>query len=76
MNWNFLNYSCLSEPHPIYKFNKPKYFQLMKDYSIKLSKNFKFVRIDLYELENEIRLGELTFIPMNSFFFVKTKKMK
>lgn len=45
MNWNFLNYSCLSEPHPVYKFNKPKYFQLMKEYSIKLSKNFKFVRI-------------------------------
>ena len=74
MNWNFLNFSCLSEPHPTYVYKKPKFFELMKEYSMKLSKNFKFVRVDLYELENEIRLGELTFIPMNSFFYCKSKK--
>ena len=73
MNWNFLNFSCLSQPHPTYKYIKPKFFELMKEYSMKLSKNFKFVRVDLYELENEIRLGELTFIPMNSFFYCKNK---
>ena len=42
----------------------------MKKYASKLSKDFKFVRVDLYELENEIRLWELTFIPMNSFFLL------
>ena len=45
----------------------------MKIYARKLSKDFKFVRVDLYELENEIRLGELTFIPMNIFFWCKNK---
>jgi hypothetical protein len=45
----------------------------MKTYTRKLSKDFKFVREDLYELENELRLGELTFIPMNSFFWCKNK---
>ena len=40
----------------------------MKTYARKLSKDFKFEREDLYELENEIRLGELTFISKNSFF--------
>ena len=45
----------------------------MKTYARKLSKDFKFVREDLYELENEIRLGELTFTPMNSFFWCKNK---
>ena len=45
----------------------------MIEYSKKLSKDFKFVRVDLYELENEVRLGELTFIPMNSFFYCKNK---
>ena len=45
----------------------------MKKYASKLSKDFKFVRVDLYELENEIRLGELTFIPMNSFFYCKSR---
>ena len=33
----------------------------------------KFVRVDLYELENEVRLGELTFIPMNSIFTCENK---
>ncbi len=47
----------------------------MRIYARKLSKDFKFVREGLYKLENEIRLGELTFIPMNSFFCVKIKVM-
>ena len=45
----------------------------MKTYAKKLSKGFKFVKKDLYELENEISLGELTFIPMNNFFWCKNK---
>jgi hypothetical protein len=73
MNWKFINFFCLSDPHPKYHYPKPKLFELMKEYATKLSKNFKFVRVDLYELENEIRLGELTFIPMNSFFYCKSK---
>ena len=73
MDWKFLNFSCLSEPNPTYKYKKPKLFELMKEYSSKLSSDFKFVRVDLYELENEVRLGELTFAPMNSGFFCKNK---
>ena len=74
MNWEFLNYHCLSKPHPKKKYDKPKLFDLMKEYASKLSKNFRFVRVDLYEINKEIRLGELTFSPMNSFFFCKQKK--
>lgn len=74
MNWTFINLHCLSEPHPKYHYPKPKFFELMKKYAIILSKDFKFVRIDLYELKNEIRLGELTFAPMNSFFYCKNKE--
>ena len=73
MNWTPLNFSCLSEPHPYYNYSKPKLFELMIEYSKKLSYDFKFVRVDLYELKNEVRLGELTFIPMNSFFYCKNK---
>ena len=76
MNWKFLPFHCLSKPHPKYNYPKPKFFELMKNYSIKLSKDFKFVRVDLYESENEVRLGELTFIPMNSFFYCKNKKQE
>ena len=74
MNWNFLNLSCLSYPHPTYKYIVPKHFDLMKNYAKQLSSDFKFVRVDLYELENEIRLGELTFIPNNGFFFCNNIK--
>ena len=74
MNWNSLNFTCLSKPHPTYQYSKPKFFELMKEYSKKLSSDFKFVRVDLYELENEVRLGELTFIPMNSFFYCENKQ--
>ena len=38
----------------------------MKKYSRKLAKPFKLVRVDLYEINGEIRLGELTFTPFNS----------
>ena len=74
MDWNFLNFHCLSEPHPTIKYPKPKFFEEMKEIARKLSADFRFVRVDLYELETEVRLGELTYTPMNSFFYCKNKK--
>ena len=46
----------------------------MKEIAQKLSKKFKFVRVDLYQLKNEVRLGELTFTPMNSIFLCQNKE--
>ena len=74
MDWNLLKFKCLSKPHPTYKYQKPKFFDLMRNIATKLSKRFKFVRVDLYQLENEVRLGEMTFIPMNSEFFCENKE--
>ena len=68
MDWNLLPFVCLSKRHPTYKYEKPKFFELMKKMAAKLSKRFIFVRVDLYELENEVRLGELTFTPMAAYF--------
>lgn len=48
--------------NPIY-FNKPKNFELMVDYSKKISEDFKFVRVDFYEIDGQVYLGELTFTP-------------
>ena len=76
MNWNFMNFYCLSQPHPKNYYPKPKFFEIMKKYARILSQDFKFVRVDLYELENEVRLGELTFTPMNSFFYCKYKEQE
>ena len=66
INWNRLDFHCISFPHPTEVYPKPLNYELMKEYSRKLAKPFKLVRVDLYEINGEIRLGELTFTPFNS----------
>ena len=38
-------------------------FERMKPYVLKLAAPFKFVRVDLYHINNEIKFSELTFTP-------------
>ena len=40
----------------------------------KLAKYFKLVRVDFYEYEYNIRLGELTFTPFNSFLICEKQE--
>ena len=47
--------------HDDYK--KPENFNLMVEYSKKLSNHFKFVRCDFYEIDGKVYLGEMTFTP-------------
>jgi len=47
--------------------SKPNKLKLMLKYAKLLSKEFVFVRVDLYEFNNKIYLGELTFTPCNGF---------
>ena len=42
---------------------KPVNFDLMKEYATKLSSKFRFVRVDFYEIDGVVYLGELTFTP-------------
>ena len=42
---------------------KPINFELMKEYATELCKDFKLVRVDFYEINKKVYLGELTFIP-------------
>lgn len=51
----------------IYKIPKPKNLSLMLRYAKLLSQEFVFVRVDLYNINNKIFLGELTFTPCNGF---------
>lgn len=46
----------------------PLSFELMKRYATHLSKNFKFVRVDFYEIDGCPFLGEMTFTP-GAFIF-------
>ena len=52
-------------------FEKPKFLNLMLEYAKKLSNEFVFVRVDFYEMEKEIYLGEMTFTPSNTIFNCK-----
>ena len=54
-------------------FDKPKNLDLMIQYSKKLSYEFIFVRVDFYEINEEIYLGEMTFSPSNNIFNCKDR---
>lgn len=48
-------------------FKKPKMFEEMKEIAKKLSKGFKVVRVDLYEVGGKIYFGEYTFFHGGAF---------
>jgi len=56
---------------PDINFEKPKNFELMIKYSKKLSEDFAFARVDLYNINGNIYLGEMTFSPSNNMFKLK-----
>lgn len=47
---------------------KPEKLAEMLDIARKLSEDFDFVRVDLYELNGKVWFGELTFTPANGVF--------
>ncbi len=46
---------------------KPLNFELMKTLASKLSKDFKHIRVDFYEVDNHVYFGEMTFYHMSGF---------
>ena len=50
---------------PDIKFPRPKHLDKMIELAKKFSEKFIFVRVDLYEVNDTIYLGELTFSPIN-----------
>lgn len=53
---------------------KPQKLDEMIDIAGKLSEDFKFVRVDLYELDGKVYFGELTFSPGSCVFPYFTHK--
>lgn len=45
------------------KWYMPKNLEKMREYATKLSKDFKFVRVDFYEIDGKVYFGEMTFVP-------------
>ncbi len=46
---------------------KPSSFEKMVEVSEELSRDFPFVRVDLYDVHGEVDLSEMTFIPTGGF---------
>lgn len=66
MDFNFVNIDYRSNTQKLDK--KPINFEIMKQYAKFLSKDFKLVRVDFYEVDNKVYLGELTFCPTSGRF--------
>ena len=66
LNWNRLPLRKKSSPSQK-EINKPYCLTEMISIAKKLSNNFPFVRVDLYEVNKQIYTGELTFFPNAGF---------
>jgi len=53
---------------------KPKNFDEMLEVATTLSKDFDFVRVDLYNLKGKIYFGELTFTPLAGHFVLRPEE--
>lgn len=65
IDWNLIIPSPKSAT--VATINRPKHFDKMIQIAKKLAAPFPFVRVDFYEIENTILLGEMTFYPNGGF---------
>lgn len=73
LKWNYLDYSA--ETYKSHKIQKsPKNLNKMIEIAEKLSQGFKFVRVDLYNVDGKIYFGELTFTPAAGLVNYNTEK--
>lgn len=62
MNWNVLPFARKGKPIANYV-EIPECLDEMKELARKLSKGFPFVRVDFYQVNGKVYLGEMTFTP-------------
>lgn len=67
MDFNKLPYSLPEHEHYPKTISKPENFDKMIEISKKLSNDFPFVRVDLYNSNGKIYISELTFVPTGGF---------
>ena len=57
---------------PDHKPERPKKLEKMVEIAKALSKDFKFVRVDLYEYNDHVYFSELTFYPWGAMMYSYT----
>lgn len=75
-SWNLIQETipCNFEMPGTGNIPKPQHLDKMLKMAKDLSEDFKFVRVDVYELDGEIKFGELTFSPACCVFPYYTEK--
>lgn len=63
LDWELLPFEFNYPRHPECLFQRPKGLNKMIEVAKKLSKGIPFVRVDLYNINGDIFVGELTFFP-------------
>ena len=63
LNWKKQNFCYFSKEKK--EVQKPNSLDKMIKSSKKLSKDFKYIRVDLYDVNNQVYFGELTFHPFS-----------
>ena len=79
LNWNLTDIETNFQEYirdPDIKIEKPKNLNLMINYAKKLSKEFVFVRVDFYDINNTVYLSELTFTPGNTLHKFKNEEQR
>lgn len=64
MDWSLTDINLGRDSNPDVIIRKPKNFDKMVEIARALSSEFPFVRVDQYNIDGEIYIGELTFTPM------------
>lgn len=65
--WNLCDFNTGDYPEYEHDLEKPKHIRELLDIARILSKDFIYVRVDLYVLDERIYFGEMTFTPGNGF---------
>lgn len=71
--WNNLHFNYGGSLHQ-YEVPKPKNFDKMLEIARILSKDFKFVRVDLHNIDGKIYFGEMTFTPASGYMKFNPRK--
>ena len=74
MSFKKINNLSIEYEYDKIQFKKPNNFNAMVEICHKLSKGFKFVRIDLYDHNDKVYFGEVTFYPESGFGRFSEKK--
>lgn len=66
-NWNLTPMQRVGSPNSGGYSDKPKNYIQMIEYAERLAQNNKFLRVDFYNINDQLYFGELTFYPSSGF---------